>query len=216
VAGSFRSEVISIERELFERLRHLEAIHGPKLTTEHKIPVFSEVFQAVILRSRLYGRLLKMIKQEYESAFAEKCATKCPSCQDTPAVSPMESPLTLERAEGILAQNVLVNSETQDRMTKLEVEVESRKCEMARADWDLQQVQRNLAANAKKKEELEKAIAKERKAMELERKTMHADYVDLQDALGETFRVCTERSLKVVELSLNVHRTFPECALNVP
>jgi len=69
-AGNYRSEVLGLEHELQQRLQTIEDAYGVSGATasDRKMEVFSDMFEAVIGKSKLYGGLLAVIKQEYDAA----------------------------------------------------------------------------------------------------------------------------------------------------
>mmetsp|Transcript_34276 Transcript_34276/g.74975 ORF Transcript_34276/g.74975 Transcript_34276/m.74975 type:complete len:560 (-) Transcript_34276:625-2304(-) len=165
--SGFRSEVMGLEKELQDRLRQLAEVHGAALTAEHKLPVYGDIFEAIINKTRLYGGVLRMIKQAYEGALIEAGvlhhATAGAGHPAHPA--PHLSTGSLLSAPGSSPTGM------EERVRQLSLE--------------LKQAQADLSAKKKRAQDLERKVEKERAAVKEERRVIERDYASLQSALEE-------------------------------
>mmetsp|Transcript_12798 Transcript_12798/g.17495 ORF Transcript_12798/g.17495 Transcript_12798/m.17495 type:complete len:640 (+) Transcript_12798:256-2175(+) len=68
-AGNYRNEVAGLEMDLQDRLQRLDHGQASEASREQRMEIFSEVFESVISKSKLYGGLLSVIKNEYDQCF---------------------------------------------------------------------------------------------------------------------------------------------------
>ncbi|KAK3268916.1 hypothetical protein CYMTET_22608 [Cymbomonas tetramitiformis] len=195
--GNFRSEVLNLEVELSDRLQQLEDGANvenlpPHVHTARKLEVFSDIFDSIIGKSKLYGNLLGFIKQEYDIASGRLCVdpsgmlSRCDPVESGSPVSAASSRQQhLQRSMEMASVNGDQSFDDSRNFPDMSEETSRAKADCEKLEGDNQRLRDENEGYSKKLEEIERAVGLERDAMRHERTAMQHDYMDLQNCLAE-------------------------------